>query len=318
MDEFSRIEEMYDLERHETEKMVVFSGIANDYYTVIEFEEYAGRNYFMLKIGVELPDSLMNSEEFRTFTNEIHRQVDPQIVEYRRKVFAVGAHSEDSFSDIGNRVADLLQFITANFKAFNVQTGDFFNAHDDGTLELYNIADSYFLLSKRSYEERKKENESSDKNTGIGNAVIGALVGAVLGTIICIYFYNFTFVFGDRNFGWLLGSLIAIFALVFHRKKFGVVSKKSIFSIWGIVLVFLFLSVLVVMLFDLTTMGFSVFSIINQFLLSPSNFDLIYSGSFSNLFSYWFVGSIFSAVLAFLYYWVYRKISQASREIEKV
>jgi hypothetical protein len=311
--EFHQLKEQYSLKKHDSDKAVVFSGKANGYYTVIEFEEFAGQNSFVLKVGARLTEEEMESDPFRSFTEEIKERLRPQMIEYRRKIFAVGAMLNASFEEIEKEVIDLLEFITDKFKSFNVRTGDFFHGDDDGTIELYVIADSYFLLSKGSAEERKKENAEAANRTGIRSAFNGAWIGAIISILLCSYFYSFSLAFYQRNFGWLMGLLIAIFAYASHRKKKEPVTKKSVGSVLGLILVLLAFSILSVIVLDIMTMNYSFRLAFNSVLFNPYFREL-----YSDTPIYFLFGAIVAAIYAFLYYRRHRALSEEVRVIEKV
>lgn len=318
---FHYLSEQFDIKQHSTEKPIVFYGKANGYYTVVEFEEYAGKNYYSIKIGVNLDEKEWESERFVSLLKELNQTLNPKELEYRRKIFYIGAESSLNFKEQEPYVAEILDFVTEKFKAFGLKTGDFFNSHNDDTIDLYVIADSYFLLSKRSYEERKEQNNQENPPLGIESAVKGALIGSVISIVLCILFYSYTDLFAYRNFGWIMGFIISAFTFIFHRKNYGIVAKDSVLKILGIILGVLFLSIGVVLLFDFTIWGDSLFTMLHQLFLSVDNFSIMYGRFFAelltNLISFWFVGAIFAAVIAFFYYRVYSKLSQASREIEK-
>lgn len=298
---------------YHTNQQVIFSGKVNSYYTVIEFEEHAGRNYYVIKIGVRLNEKERNSEDFRSFTKYIDEKINPQTVEYRKNTFFVAGYSSASFEEIERLVHDALLFITEKFSELNYKTGDFFNGHDDETVELYHIAGSYFLLSEKSYKEREKENEQATYKNGLGSALKGALIGALISIPLCFYFYSFTLTFGYRNFGWLMGSLISIFGYVFHKRNVGFVSKKSVLNILGIVLILLILSIQIVIALDFSIMGMSYFSTLYMSFLNQQTPFI-----FSEIISFFLIGAIFAAICAFIYYRVFSKISKEAIEIEKV
>ncbi len=318
---FHHLSEQFGLIRHPNQQPIVFHGQANGYYTVVEFEEYAGKKFYTIKIGVNLDEDEWKSDRFTALLEEINRTIKPEALEYRQNVFYLGATSPLSFEEQEPYVAEILNFVTERLQSFGLKTGDFFNGHEDDTIDLYVIADSYFLLSTRSYEERKKQNDQENPPTGMGSAVKGALIGAGISLIPCAVFYSFSDLFVYRNFGWLMGFLISVFAFIFHRKNDGTVSKDSVLKVFGRILGILFLSITVVLLFDLTMRGDSLLAMVQQLFLSVDNFSLVYGDLFSELLlhlvSFWIVGAIFAAVIAFFYYRVYARLSQAAREIEK-
>ena len=284
------------LEKQSTRQPLSFTGIINNYYTVVEIDEgQYSSNSFLVQIGI-VP-TVETKDEINLLVNDVIDEHKAHKVEDTSDyLIALVGNMPMRKKNVQAKIEAIILTIIERLDAMNIPSGDFLNGHQDESVSLYQVGNGYSYLSSESYQElsttieaEKNASESEFKSisSGIGGAIVGALIGAVVwGVLLYFGFY-----------AWFAAILGITLAINFYVKNNGLLSLKGIIIVTGIVLITLLLANVIAYSFvlyqGLAQFGFTFTLILINFipllqeleLLSTFMFDLVLGVGISALFA---------------------------------
>lgn len=227
------------LEKQDSKIPLVFTGMVDDYYTVIDANEVGyGRGEFNIKIGVS------------TAVEEDQRAIDQVLTEIMEEYKLEAAKLDLNYLAISGiipfrkknfeaLVKGIVRHATSRLKELGVPTGDFLNGDMNETISLYHVDSAFLYLSDESYQQLQEDVELNQTNApeksiqaGLGGAVLGALIGAVVwGILLFLGIY-----------GWYAGVLAVYLAFRFYRKNNGLLTRAGIIAVVGVVITILLIT----------------------------------------------------------------------------
>lgn len=222
MSKYQLLETELGLVKQEDKQKHIYTGQVNGFYTVVEIEKV-----YVIRIGIIANED--NKEAIEEIKVDAFRNYGVAMIEENNSfVIAIQKLLPRRVKKAEEEMVGLIQQITTQLVKENILAGDFLRGQMDDSIHLYQVKDSYFYLSKDSYQQLLSDFSSTTEQgqtktikAGIVQATLGALIGAIIWALMFYLGFNV----------WFFSILSAVMALHFYVKKGGLLNTLGIISV---------------------------------------------------------------------------------------